>query len=166
MITFFVASDHRGIKVKEWVLRHLKDRGITARDCGPSAPSGDDDYPIERPSVDYPDYAKIVAKEVSASKTDAFGVLICGTGIGMSIAANKVPGVRAARCITVEDARLARRHNNANVLCLAANKGHGAMIGDDHISNCQWLDILDEFIVQHFEGGRHETRVNKIEEKQ
>lgn len=164
---FFVASDHRGLALKEYVVEHLRSRGITVTDMGPQKRNEDDAYPVKPPSVDYPDYAGLVAKEVQAKvisepETDAFGILICGTGIGMSIAANKFHGVRAARCLTVEDVRLARAHNNANVLCLASNRETITSAAQFAEADTRVKHMVDEFIVQRCEGGRHQTRIDKI----
>ncbi len=109
--------------------------------------------PTEAVSVDYPDYAKKVADAINSGRA-ALGVLICGTGIGMSISANKVNGVRAAVCRTEFEARMARAHNDANVLCLGQRvTGGGVARG-----------ILEEFLRTSFEGGRHAQRVSKISE--
>jgi ribose 5-phosphate isomerase B len=136
-----IGSDHRGFDAKRRLVPVLRQLGHEVHDIGPD---GND-------SVDYPDYAYQVAKSVSDGTVDR-GILICGTGIGMCIAANKVKGVRAAPChdsITVEMSRL---HNDANVLCLSAD-----LLGDELIGRMvrQWLET-------EFEGGRHARRVEKI----
>ena len=101
--------------------------------------------------MDYPDYAVKVANDV-ASGNSAKGILICGSGIGVSIAANKVKGIRAALCYNEETAKLARQHNNANVIC------YGARFIDVELAK----KLIDNFLTTEFEGGRHENRVNKI----
>ena len=136
-----IGSDHRGFDAKRRLVPMLRQLGHEVIDVGTDA--GD--------SVDYPDFAYQVAKSVSDGKVDR-GILVCGTGIGMCIAANKVKGVRAAPChdsITVE---MSRRHNDANVLCLSAD-----LLGDELIGRMVRLWLETEF-----EGGRHARRVDKI----
>jgi RpiB/LacA/LacB family sugar-phosphate isomerase len=140
--TVAIGSDHAGFKLKELLKEHLQQRGISVADYGTHS---------EEP-VDYPDYAFAVAQGVALRKAE-FGVLVCGTGIGMSIAANKVPGIRAALVDTEEAAALAREHNHANVLCLG-----GRLTLPE-----QAQKILDVFLTTGFEGGRHDRRVNKME---
>jgi ribose 5-phosphate isomerase B len=136
-----IASDHAGLQLKTELVGALGKRGVEVVDLGTH--SGD--------SVDYPDFASKVARAVGKGEFDR-GVLICGTGIGMSIVANKHRGVRAALCTTEFEARMARAHNDANVLCLGQRVvGAGLAQG-----------ILDAFLEQPFEGGRHERRVQKI----
>jgi RpiB/LacA/LacB family sugar-phosphate isomerase len=137
-----IAADHGGFELKESLKQHLEQKGLSVADFGVNA----------KTPVDYPDYAQAVAESVAHHKAD-FGLLICTTGIGMSMSANKVPGVRAALAADEETAALARRHNNANVLCLA-----GGTIPPDEARK-----ILDAFLSAKFEGGRHERRVNKME---
>jgi RpiB/LacA/LacB family sugar-phosphate isomerase len=137
-----LGADHGGLELKEALKRHLQDRGITVNDFG--AHSTD--------STDYPDYAQSVAEAVAAKQAE-LGLLICTTGVGMSIAANKVPGVRAALVADESTATLARQHNNANVLCLAGKT----------LPPPQAKKVLDAFLKASFEGGRHERRVNKME---
>ena len=136
-----IGSDHRGFEVKRRIASVLQQMGHEVVDFGPQ--SGE--------SVDYPDYAFQVARAVSARQVDR-GVLICGTGIGMCIAANKVPGVRAAPCHDSITAEMSRRHNDANVLCLSAD-----LLGEELIDRMVriWLET-------EFEGGRHARRVEKI----
>jgi ribose 5-phosphate isomerase B len=136
-----VGSDHRGFEVKRRIVALLQRLNHEVIDLGPH--SGD--------SVDYPDFAFEVARAVSEGRVDR-GVLACGTGIGMCIAANKVKGVRAAPCHDSITAEMSRRHNNANVLCLSAD-----LLGDDLIDRMVkiWLET-------EFEGGRHARRVDKI----
>lgn len=136
-----LGADHRGYWLKEQLKRYLKRQGYEIIDKGPSSPD----------KVDYPDYAFVVAELVAKNKV-ARGVLLCATGIGMSIAANKVPRVRAALCTTPEMARLAREHNNANVLCLGA----------DLLNYEKAKEILRVWLKTNFAGGRHSRRLRKI----
>ena len=138
-----VASDHRGVRVKDQILAQLESLGHEALDYGPS--TGD--------SVDYPDYAKSVAQDVSNGTLDR-GVLICGTGLGMCIAANKFPGVRAVNCHDDFTAEMGRRHNDANILCLSAD-----LLGDRLLNR-----IVEIWMTAEFEGGRHGRRIEKIRE--
>jgi len=138
-----VASDHRGIEVKNKVLALLRELKQDALDYGP--PNGE--------SVDYPDFAAKVASAVSQGKIDR-GILACGTGIGMSITANKFLSVRAANCADALSAEMSRRHNDANVLCLSA----------DLLSESVMANIVRIWIETEFEGGRHTRRVAKISE--
>ncbi len=137
-----IGSDHAGYELKESVKEYLKSKGIEIVDVGT--------YSEER--VDYPDYAKKVCDEVRSGAN--LGILICGTGLGMSIAANKCRGIRAALCLYPDMARLAREHNNANVLVMA-----GRLMGKE-LAN--WT--VDAFLSAEFQGGRHERRVKKLEE--
>ncbi len=139
MKSFFIGSDHAGARVKRWVSDFFCDKKIVFHDLSPSNKEGDD----------YPDVAHLVSRSVFEKK--AFGVLVCGTGIGMSIAANKHKGIRAALCKSPREAELARKHNNANVLVLSGRS-----------SKKDALLILKKFISSNFEGGRHLRRVNKI----
>ena len=134
-------SDHRGYEVKRRVVALLQRMGHETLDVGTSS----------RESVDYPDFAFQVSEAVATGQADR-GILICGTGIGMCIAANKVPGVRAAPCHDCITAEMSRRHNNANVLCLSAD-----LLGEELIDRMVriWLDT-------EFHGGRHARRVEKI----
>ncbi|HYC01348.1 MAG TPA: ribose 5-phosphate isomerase B [Candidatus Limnocylindrales bacterium] len=136
-----VASDHAAVTAKSIVLDELKARGIDAVDAGP----------VTADSVDYPDFAERVARAVADGEAEQ-GILLCGSGIGMSIAANKVPGVRAALVHDVTGAALSRQHNDANVLVLG-----GAMLGERLIR-----DIVKTWLDSAFEGGRHQRRVDKI----
>ncbi|HEY8496970.1 MAG TPA: ribose 5-phosphate isomerase B [Limnochordales bacterium] len=138
-----IGSDHAGFDLKQELMAHLKAAGHTVVDMGTTS----------RESCDYPDYARLVAEAVAAERCDR-GILICGTGIGMSIAANKVPGVRAALCAEPYSARMAREHNDANVLCL------GARVTGSGLA----LEIADAFLAGEFAGGRHARRVDKIRE--
>jgi glycine hydroxymethyltransferase len=142
--TVALGADHGGFQLKEELKRHLESRGISVADFGANS---------EEPS-DYSDFAHVVGQSVAHRRTE-FGILICTTGLGMSIAANKVPGVRAALLADEETAALARRHNNANVLCLAGK----------NTSPERATRIVDTFLATQFEGGRHERRISKMETK-
>lgn len=136
-----VGADHAGYDAKEHVKRWLAERGHDVEDVGTHGTA----------SADYPDFAAQVARRVARGKAE-FGILICGSGIGMSIAANKVRGVRAAVCTDPYSARVAREHNDANVLCLGGRvTGLGLMEA-----------VLAAFLTAGFEGGRHARRVDKI----
>ena len=137
-----VAADHVGFGLKEKALEYLKSRGVEVEDCGPS----------NAEPVDYPDFAEKVAARVAAKQAD-YGVLVCGTGIGMMLAANKVGGVRAVAANDTISARLAREHNDANVLTLGARM----------IDAATMRQIVDTWLSTPFAGGRHERRLRKIE---
>lgn len=137
-----IASDHAGVDVKAAIVDRLRAAGLTVDDLGPDSAE----------SVDYPDYAHRVAARV-ADEPAARGILICGTGLGMSMSANRHPGVRAALCHDAFTAAMARRHNDANVLCLGAR-----VLGPGVIEQ-----VVDVFLATDFEGGRHQRRVAKIE---
>ncbi len=139
--TVSIGSDHAGFAQKQQLVTYLEAAGYTVIDRGPDT----DDR------VDYPDYALPVAQDVACGTAQA-GVLVCGTGIGMAMAADKVPGVRAANIITPEFAALCREHNDANVITLS-----GRFV--DYDTNCK---ILDTFFATEFGGGRHAGRVEKI----
>jgi len=136
-----VGSDHRGFEVKKRILLLLTQLGHETQDMGTGGQDG----------VDYPDFAFMVAQAVGDKRVDR-GILICGTGIGMCIAANKVPGVRAAPCHDSITAEMSRRHNNANILCLSAD-----LLGEELIDRMVRIWLQTEF-----EGGRHARRVDKI----
>ena len=138
--TIHIGCDHAAVDLKNAVIRQLEERGLTATDHGT--------YTAD--SCDYPDIAHDVCSAVE--KEDGTGILLCGTGIGMSMAANRHQGVRAAVCTTELHARLARRHNNANVLCL------GARMTGAELARA----IVDAFLDTGFEGGRHQRRIDKI----
>ena len=138
-----LGSDHGGINLKNAIIKHLQEKGYELKDFGT--------YSIE--SCDYPDYALKVAEGVSAKKYD-FGILICGTGIGISISANKVPGVRAALCNDTFSAHATREHNDANILAM----------GERVVGQGLALDIVDTFLAGEFQGGRHSRRIDKITE--
>ncbi len=137
-----VGSDHRGFEAKKRILLLLSQLGHEALDLGTQGPE----------SVDYPDFAIQVAQAVGDKRVDR-GILICGTGIGMCIAANKVHGVRAAPCHDSITAEMSRRHNDANILCLS-----GDLLGEELIDRMVRIWLQTEF-----EGGRHARRVEKIE---
>ena len=136
-----IGSDHGGIHLKEVLKQHLAERGIEVHDAGT--------YTEE--SCDYPDIALQVCRAVTAGDGDR-GVLVCGTGIGMSMAANKVEGIRAALCGDVFSATMSREHNDANVICL------GERVLGPGLAVC----VLDAWLDTEFAGGRHARRVNKI----
>ncbi|KGM96264.1 ribose 5-phosphate isomerase [Clostridium novyi A str. 4552] len=138
-----IGCDHGGVDLKKTVIEHLEEKGIEVKDFGT--------YTEE--SCDYPEYGQKVAEEVVARNYD-FGIVICGTGIGISISANKVPGARAALCHDTFSAHATREHNNANILAL------GARVTGPGLA----LDIVDSFLGANFEGGRHERRIEKISE--
>ncbi|NPB04199.1 MAG: ribose 5-phosphate isomerase B [Thermotogae bacterium] len=138
-----LGSDHRGFALKEFLKGKLHGENYEVLDVGTHSP--------ER--TDYPIYAKAVARAVAEGKA-RFGILICATGIGMSIAANKVKGVRAAHVCSDELVKLSRRHNDANVLCF------GSLYTDEETA-LRWVRL---FLSEEFEGGRHERRVAMLEE--
>lgn len=140
-LTVALASDHAGVALKAELVAELKRLGHTALDLGPATTD----------SVDYPDYAEKVTGVVTGREAE-LGVLICGTGTGMSITANKVHGIRAALCRSEFEARMARGHNDANVLCLGQRVTGGGLA----------IEILKAFLATSFEGGRHAARVEKI----
>ena len=136
-----LGADHAGYELKETIRQHLVSRGLDVHDAGTNSSE----------SVDYPDYARAVAEEVAAHHADT-GILVCGTGIGMSMAANKVPGIRAAKVNSESEAELAREHNDANLLTLGARV----------IEPTAALQIVDRWLATPFSGGRHQRRVDKI----
>lgn len=136
-----VASDHAGFHMKSEVIDHLAAQGLPFADLGTGSQS----------SVDYPDFGRLLAEAIGRGESDR-GILICGTGIGMAMAANRHPHIRAAVCHDVTSARLARLHNDANVLALGARLVGAAVA----------LDCVDTFLAQDFEGGRHARRVDKL----
>ena len=140
---FYIASDHAGYDAKEFTKEYLKSKGHEVIDLGPE----------NEDRVDYPDYAKKCAEAVVSNK-GTFGVLICGTGIGISISANKIAGVRAGLCHDAFTASATRAHNDANILCFGQR-----VVGFGVIES-----MIDAFCDSEFEGGRHTGRVNKIEE--
>jgi ribose 5-phosphate isomerase B len=137
-----VGSDHAGFDLKAVVAKHLADCGHQVIDLGTDSPDV---------SVDYPTYGAAVGRAVIEGRADR-GVCVCGTGIGISMAANKVPGVRAALVHDVTTASLARRHNDANVICL----------GGRTLGPAEALDAVDTFFTATFEGGRHQPRLDEL----
>lgn len=138
-----VASDHGGFALKENIIKYLEAEGHEVSDLGT--------YSEE--SVDYPKFGKACAKAVVSHAAER-GIVVCGTGIGISIAANKVKGIRCALCTSVEMAKLCRQHNNANMLALG---GRTTELADA-------LDIVRAYLTTDFEGGRHQRRIDQIEE--
>jgi RpiB/LacA/LacB family sugar-phosphate isomerase len=138
-----LGADHAGFRLKETVKRYLQSAGHVVDDVGTESEE----------SVDYPDFAAGAARRVAAGQDD-LGILVCGTGVGMTIAANKIPGIRAALICDPATARLAREHNNANMLALA-----GRALSDEKAT-----EIVKEFLAAKFAGGRHERRIEKIME--
>jgi len=137
-----LGADHGGFELKEKVKAHLIKNGYEVLDLGTNSCD----------SVDYPEFGHAVGNVVAEKKAE-FGIVICGTGIGISIAANKVAGIRAALCTNTTMARLTREHNNANILAMG-----GRIIGD-----VLALEMVDVFLTTEFQGGRHEKRIDKIE---
>lgn len=138
-----LGADHAGYELKDRIKSYLAEKGVTVTDEGTM--NGD--------SVDYPDYARKVAEDVVAGKVDT-GILVCGTGIGMAMAANKVHGIRAAAANTEFEAQMAREHNDANILTV------GARVIDENAAE----RIVDIWLNTQFAGGRHQKRVDKIME--
>mgnify|MGYP001613913367 CR=1 FL=1 len=136
-----IGCDHAGYELKEFIKNHLEKKGIKPVDAGTDSTI----------SVDYPDYAHKLAKSVEEKLADA-GILICGSGNGVNMAANKHAGVRAAVCWNEEIARLARKHNDANIVSLPAR----------FITKQEAIKIVEAFLETEFEGGRHKNRVKKI----
>jgi ribose 5-phosphate isomerase B len=137
-----IGSDHAGFQLKTDVRQHLESKGLALVDLGTHA--------AER--CDYPDHAAAVARAVAAGDAD-LGVLVCGTGVGMAMAANKIPGIRAAVVSDTFSARATRQHNDCNVLC----------IGERVVGGGLALDIVDAWLGAEFEGGRHAARVAKLD---
>ena len=140
---FAIASDGAGFKLKCVVIDHLIELGYDVIDCGTDSEA----------SCDYPDYAVKCCREITEGRA-SFGILCCGTGVGMSMAANKVKGIRAACCSDTFSARATRSHNDANVLC----------IGERVVGYGLAKELVDAFINTSFEGGRHSRRVDKVME--
>lgn len=140
-----IASDHGGFELKNWLVKYLKDNGHDVVDHG--CPSID--------SVDYPDYARFVCEDMQNGVCD-YGILVCYTGIGMSIYANKFKGIRAALVTNLESAYLTRQHNNSNIICLS-----GKFTAPEDASK-----FVDAFIGEDFQAGRHLRRINKISERE
>ena len=141
MSKIFISSDHAGFQLKEFVKRNLNKKKIKLVDLGPDNSN----------SVDYPIYAHKLSKAVSKN-SKYFGILICGSGTGMNIAANKHKKIRAAACYSIKSTKLSRMHNNANIITL----------GSRLISRKNALLFIDTFLKTKFDGGRHQRRVNKI----
>ena len=138
-----IGSDHRGYRVKQKIIDFLIRHGHTCNDVGTNTDE----------SVDYPDIAQAVSEDVHLGRCQR-GILICGTGIGMAITANKYQGIRAATCHDAVTAEMSRRHNDANILCLSAD-----LFGEQSVE-----PLLQLWLNTEFEGGRHERRLNKITE--
>lgn len=136
-----IGCDHGGFELKNIIIEHLKNRGIEVKDCGTYTPD----------SVDYPEIALKVTADITSGASEK-GILVCGTGIGMSIAANKVHGIRAAVCTDHFSTKFTRLHNDTNVLCLG-----GRVVGPGVA-----LELVDLFIDTEFEGGRHQRRVDMV----
>ena len=136
-----IASDHAGFKFKDSIKDFLINRNISVIDLGP----------INEDSVDYPDYAKKVSNRVKSKKSDV-GILVCGSGTGMAISANKTKKIRAAVCYNLRSTRLSRQHNNANIIA----------IGSRLTKKKTALKLVSIFLETKFEGGRHQRRVKKI----
>ena len=135
-----IGCDHRGLKLKQPIIKLITEAGYSYEDFGCDTAD----------PVDYPDVARKVAEAVAKADFER-GILVCGTGIGMSIAANKVKGIRAALCCDAFHARRARQHNDANILCLGAEQKQDTV-----------HEIIEAFLTSEFEGGRHLHRLNKI----
>ena len=136
-----IGADHGGFELKNVLIDYLSKKGNTVINLGTDSPE----------SVDYPDYAQLCCGEVLSGKAD-FGILVCGTGVGISIAANKINGIRCGLCPSKEIAALVKQHNNANVIAL----------GGRFTSEEDAKDIVDSYMAAQFEGGRHQIRVDKI----
>ena len=136
-----IGCDHGAYELKEEMVKYLSAKGIECKDVGT----------YSKDSVHYPVYAKAVCEDVKQKNCD-YGILLCSTGIGMSMAANKYKGIRAALCGDTYSAKFTRLHNNANVLCMGARV----------IGSCLAIDILDSFLENEFEGGRHALRVDMM----
>ena len=136
-----IASDHAGLNLKEIIKSFLINKNVSIIDLGP----------YEDKSVDYPDFAKKIANRIKSKKSD-IGILICGSGTGMAISANKIKTIRAAVCYNAKSTRLSRQHNNANIIAL------GSRLTKKNLS----LKLVEIFLKTKFEGGRHLKRVKKI----
>ena len=141
MKKIFLSSDHAGYKLKELIKLHLDKKKINYTDLGP----------FNSESVDYPDYAHKVAKKVKTNRNNV-GILICGSGTGMNIVANKHKNIRAAQCFNLKSAKLSRLHNDANIITL----------GSRLLTKKNALSFIGVFLKTKFEGGRHSTRIKKI----
>ena len=139
--TVCIASDHAGFNLKEDIKNHLIDKNVSVFDVGP----------YNNQSVDYPDYAKKLSNRIKLKKSDV-GILVCGSGTGMAISANKIKKIRAAVCYNLKSTRLSRQHNNANIIA----------IGSRLIKKKLSIKLVEIFLKTKFEGGRHLRRVKKI----
>ena len=139
--TVCIASDHAGFNLKEVIKNHLINKKVSIFDMGP----------YNNKSVDYPDFAKKLGNRVRLKKS-AVGILVCGSGTGMAISANKIKSIRAAVCYNIKSTRLSRQHNNANIITL------GSRLTKKKIS----LKLVETFLKTNFEGGRHLRRIKKI----
>tara|TARA_B100000161_G_C33250049_1_gene280980 strand:+ start:66 stop:518 length:453 start_codon:yes stop_codon:yes gene_type:complete len=139
--TVCIASDHAGFNMKENIKNHLIDKKVSIFDLGP----------FINKSVDYPEFAKKLANRIRLKKSDV-GILVCGSGTGMAISANKIKSIRAAVCYNLQSTRLSRQHNNANIIAL------GARFTKKKLS----LKLVETFLKTKFEGGRHLRRIKKI----
>ena len=137
----FISSDHAGFKLKEIIKKYLSKKKMNYQDLGP----------VNNARVDYPDYAHRVAKKVKMNKNNR-GILICGSGTGMNIVANKYKNIRAAQCFNLKSTKLSRLHNDANIITL----------GSRLLSTKNALNFVNVFLNTKFEGGRHSKRINKI----
>jgi len=141
-LTVAIGADHGGFELKEKIIEYLKSKNIQYKDFGT----------FSSESCDYPEYAKKVAQAVSEKQFNR-GILVCGSGIGMSIVANKFEGIRAALCWNESTAKSARTHNNSNILCL----------GERQLEDAFAVELADIWLNAEFEGGRHQIRVDMIE---
>ena len=141
MKKIFISSDHAGFKLKEYIKIYLSKKKLSFQDLGPH----------NNNKVDYPDYAHKVAKKVKISKKNV-GILVCGSGTGMAISANKIKSIRAAVCYNLQSTRLSRQHNNANIIAI------GSRLTKKKLS----LKLVEIFLTTKFEGGRHLRRIKKI----
>ena len=144
MRKIYIGADSAGYTLKGELIAYLEGKGYEVTDCGTDSTA----------SCHYPDFAAAVCKGVKSELDNSFGILVCGTGIGMSMCANKYDGIRAAVCSDTYSARMTRAHNDANVLCMGARV----------IGSCLATDILDSFLGAEYEGGRHAIRVGMMTE--
>ena len=142
MKKIFLGADSAGFYLKEEIKSYLISKGYDVTDCGTDSDA----------SCHYPIFAGAVCENVQKNLDTSYGILICGTGVGMSMCANKYRGIRAALCGDTFSAKMTRQHNDANVLCMGARV----------IGSCLAIDILDQFLTNEFEGGRHKTRVDMM----
>ena len=141
MKKIFISSDHAGFTLKESIKIFLKKKGYKYSDLGPSNDS----------RVDYPDFAHKVAKKVKTSKNNV-GILVCGSGMGMNITANRHKNIRAAQCFNLKSTKLSRLHNDANIITLGSRLLKKKVV----------MQLINVFLITKFEGGRHKKRINKI----